>query len=851
MVSGSDTEKASVGTPPRPRAAPVQDPHSSARTRTVDVREAATRSGGPTYAFDAMPQEPDRPDATATFAGLLRELRERSGLSQQELAERSQLTPHAISALERGTRTRPYPHTVRSLADALDLDDADRGRLIAAVPRRRGTTATDDQPAVRAGGEQPDEADVPTRFVVPPTPLHGRHDDIADLVRIITEERLVTLTGPGGVGKTRLAAAVSDSLADHYPDGVVRIALGYLTHASSVMAAIGRALGVAGSDGPETYDAVAAHLRPMSMLLVLDNFEHLLSAAPHVGRLIAQCPNVTILVTSRSPLRVRAEHEYAVQPLDLPTFTADTVEELESSPAGALVLDRVRSLSAGLWLATDDVRALTELCHRLAGLPLALELATAHVRLLGPRALLDRLDEATATSSARDLPPRQRTMRATLDWSFALLDDDEQRLFTLLGVFRGGADLTAIEDVAEACGAFERGQVLDLIVQLVEHSLVVVRPGADGRQRFAMLEPVAQYARSLAVGDAAAEQVRAHAQVYLRFAEEAAAGYEHQDQVAWLARTETEEANLLVAIERSLDSGDNRAAGRITWHLWLYWWLRGQMTLGRRLAEACLATDLPGAEQGRVHLTAATMSFAGGDAAAASFHWSEADRIGVELGDEEVICKGRAGTGLAAMTEGDLAAAEQRFRDSLVHCDRAGEAAGRWVASLVHVWLGTVLLLRAEPAEAVVSIERGLEIARDCGDRLCTYVALYNLAQARIALGEYADARRHVEEGIALSEQTRDLANLAYLLETLAVVESRDGHVERVATLLGAAAGLREIVGADVYAYYLPDDSLRVAAEATARDALGEDAYEDAADAGRALDLDGIVDLALEGAAAA
>jgi tetratricopeptide (TPR) repeat protein len=275
------------------------------------------------------------------------------------------------------------------------------------------------------------------------------------------------------------------------------------------------------------------------------------------------------------------------------------------------------------------------------------------------------------------------------------------------------------------------------------------------------------------------------------------------------------------------------------------------MTLGRRLAEACLATDLPGAERGRVHLSAATMSFAGGDAAAASFHWSEADRIGVELGDEEVICKGRAGTGLAAMTDGDLAAAEQRFRDSLVHCDQAGEAAGRWVASLVHVWLGTVLLLRAEPAEAVVSIERGLEIARDCGDRLCTYVALYNLAQARIALGEYADARRHVEEGIALSEQTRDLANLAYLLETLAVVESRDGHVERVATLLGAAAGLREIVGADVYAYYLPDDSLRVAAEATARDALGEDAYEDAADAGRALDLDGIVDLALEGAAAA
>jgi predicted ATPase len=609
------------------------------------------------------------------------------------------------------------------------------------------------------------------------------------------------------------------------------------------MAAIGRALGVAGSDGPETYDAVAAHLRPTSLLLVLDNFEHLLSAAPHVGRLIAQCPGLTVLVTSRSPLRVRAEHEYAVQPLELPDRSTETVEQLEEAPAGALVLDRVRALSAGLTLSADDVQALTELCHRLAGLPLALELATAHVRLLGPRALLDRLDEATASSSARDLPPRQRTMRATLDWSLGLLSEEQQRLFALLGVFRGGADLASIESVAETCGAFDRGQVLDLLVQLVEHSLVVVRPGLEGR--FTMLEPVAQYARSLVVGDDAASGVAAHAQVYLRFAEEAAQGYEHQDQVAWLARTESEEANLLVAVDRSLGGGDHTTAVRITWYLWLYWWLRGQVITGRRLAEACLATELPEPEQGRVHLAAATMSFAGGDAEAASRHWDEADRLGIEHADEEVICKGRAGTGLAALTRGDLEVAAARFRDSLEHCEKAGPR-GRWMASLVHVWLGTVLLLQSQPAAAVESIERGLVLAREAGDRLCTYVALYNLAQAQIALGDYAQARRHVEDGIRLSEETRDLANLAYLLETLAVVEARDDHPERVATLLGAAAGLREVVGANVYAYYLPDVTLREAAETTARASLGEDTYEDAADNGRALDLAGIVDLALE-----
>lgn len=784
--------------------------------------------------------------ATEPFGAVLRRFRERSGLSQQELAERADVTPHAISALERGTRTRPYPHTVRSLADALQLEDTERTELISAVPGRRGRPATPDAGAADAASDTPDDAEVPTRFVVPPTPLHGRESDVHEVTRLAGEARLVTLTGPGGVGKTRLAAAVTEALAGHYPDGIVRISLAALTHASSVMSAIGRALGVAGSDGPETYDAVAAHLRPMRALLVLDNFEHLLSAAPHVGRLIAQCPDLTILVTSRSPLRVRAEHEYVVEPLALPEPTTSTVEGLEASPAGALVIDRIRSLAPGSWLTQDDVQALTELCHRLAGLPLALELGTAHVRLLGPRALLDRLDEATASSSARDLPPRQRTMRATLDWSFSLLDDEQQRLFTLLGIFRGGADLATIEAVAQTCGDFERGQVLDLLVQLVEHSLVTVRPGADGRHRFTMLEPVAQYARSLAVGQTAAEQARAHAQVYLAFAEDAAAGYEHQDQVSWLARTEAEEANLLVAVERSLDSGDNRTAALITWRLWLYWWLRGQITLGRRLAEACLATDLDPAELGRVHLTAATMSFAGGDAAAAARHWAEADRIGAEQDDAEVIAKGRAGTALAAMTDGDLELAEERFRYALDYCEKAGPAAGRWMSSLVHVWLGTVLLLRSQPEEAVESIERALEIARSSGDRLATYVALYNLAQARIALGDFDRAREHVEQGVVLSEQTRDLANLAYLLETLAVIESHDQHPERVAALLGAATGLREIVGANVYAYYLPDHSLREAAEETARRELGEDAFEDAADAGRALDFTGIVDLALE-----
>jgi tetratricopeptide (TPR) repeat protein len=280
--------------------------------------------------------------------------------------------------------------------------------------------------------------------------------------------------------------------------------------------------------------------------------------------------------------------------------------------------------------------------------------------------------------------------------------------------------------------------------------------------------------------------------------------------------------------------------------MWLYWWLRGQLSVGRRLADRCLATNLPPWERSRVHLTGATMSYAAGDQAAAASYWAEADRIAAGQGDPEVRSKARAGTGLAALADGDLDAAEDRFRAAL---DYALQNHGSpWIASLAHVWLGTVNLLRGAPATAIPEIERGLHIARTRGDRLSTYVALYNLSQAALALGNYPLARRYVEEGITLSQETRDLANLAYFVETLAVIESKEGNHIRVATLLGSATGLRATVGADVYAYYHPDQSLRDAAEKSARTVLGDDTYDEAVDAGRTLDAQAVVELALRNA---
>jgi predicted ATPase len=247
------------------------------------------------------------------------------------------------------------------------------------------------------------------------------------------------------------------------------------------------------------------------------------------------------------------------------------------------VLQRARELSPLLTLDDDEIRALGQLCHRLSGLPLAIELATAHLRQLTPQALLQRLDHF-AGASARDLPGRQQSMRATLDWSYRLLSPEQQLLFRLLGVFRGGATLAAVEEVAAASGMLHPEDVLELLSMLVEHSLVVVRPGGDLAHRYDMLEPVAQYARTLLIADQARDAARGHVKVFLTLAEEAAIGYEGSDQVVWLDRVQADEANILVAIDRALDSGDPETAGRITWAMWLYWWLRSQPSVGRTRA---------------------------------------------------------------------------------------------------------------------------------------------------------------------------------------------------------------------------------------------------------------------------
>ena len=792
------------------------------------------------------------------FGSQLRALREAAGLTQEELAERAGVTSYAVSALERGRRQRPYPHTVRSLADALGASDEQLDRLLASVPRRgaaAGAGAVDVPAQPVAPPQQPAARPLPAP--VPAAGLRGRERDVAALRELLLgqQRRLVTLTGTGGVGKTRLAIAAAAQVADAFPDGTAVVSLAPLSDPSGVLPAVARAVGSAVVEGPGSGDALVEHLHPLHLLLVLDNLEHLLEAAEPVAELVARCPRLVVLVTSRAPLRVRGETEHPVPPLDVPDEGATDPAAVATCAAVAVFVERARAVAPGFEVTPDNAPHLATLCRRLAGIPLALELAAARIRFLSPQALLSRLDDAMVRGGGPDLPARQRTLRATFDWSYDLLEPAEQRLLRTLSVFAGGCTLEAVEDVSAATGETE--PVLPLLEVLVEHSLVVVTSADDGETRFGLLEPVAQYARSR---QDEAERVAlrdAHAACYLGFAERAAPEYQAADQVAWLDRSEREDANLDAAMAWALESGDGETAGRLCWALWLFWWLRGRLLAGRRSAEAALRLELPAVVRRYAANTAACTAFALADLDTAEARWREAGELATP-GDDDLDRYGLAGSiaglGLVALARGELDTAEDQFLRSLPYTEDQG-VYGDWLRSLVHVWLGTVRLVRGDLPGAVETTEQGLRSARRRGDRLTAYVALYTLSQVAVALGDHETAREHLHEGIRLTRETGDQANLVYLLEALAGVEGATGEPHRVAVLLGAADAVREVAGGQVYGYYKPDDARRAAAAASARAVLGEDVYGDAVDAGRGLNPDEAVTYALtrtdEGTAAA
>ncbi len=722
-----------------------------------------------------------------TFGDVLRRFRTAAGLTQEDLAERAGLSARGISDLERGRRSRPYFETVRQLADALGLNDGDRSVMLSAA---------------RDAVEQPSEEtsdSPPANLPVQLTGLVGRDSDcqaLSDLLRR-DDVRLVTLTGPGGVGKTRLALAVATEVRPAYPGGVYFVPLAPLRDPDHVLTSIAHTLGLSDSSSDPMLLRLTAYLDRRRILLLLDNFEHLLPAVPAISDLLMRCPDLTILATSRSALLVSGEHQFAVSPLSLPDpKAANDAETIAHNPSAALLLQRLSAIDRRFVLTEVDLNAVIEICRRSDGLPLALELAAARARHLTLQELATRLHHRLdlLTHGPRNLPPRQQALRDTIAWSYDLLAPPEQRLLRWLAVFVGGWTLERAEDLCAGADGLPIN-VVDGLATLVDSSLVRVERDSVGRSWYVMLDTIREFVEGELTVSSEEVIVRQRlASVMIAYTEEADRRLRSGERLAWTRLVEPEVDNVRTTIRWLLDSGDTERALELVGNLLWFWDAVGRGREGRAWGEEVLsrsnAKRLSWA-YARASYVTGQQAWAMGDLTAAKQLLTASSERFRLLGDRGSLGQALNQLGSAYLSSGDIVNARALLSESVQLLD---SDEFRWDYGLSVFMLGDAIS-STDPDAARTHYEQSLTAFRAVGDPFGMAIPITGLGGLAMRARDYNKARRLFEEGLALRRAAGHRFNIAISLTSLGELARYEGDPERALDYLHESLGLFQDLG--------------------------------------------------------
>jgi predicted ATPase len=691
-----------------------------------------------------------------------------------------------------------------------------------------------------------DEDRAVPRVPISPTLFVGRESEVSKVRELLSrdEVRLLTLTGPGGVGKSRLAFEVAIQIESDFKDGMSYVLLGQVSDPALVLSRLAQEIGARESADRSVLDALRDYLADKEMLLLLDNFEHVLSVAPSLSELLAACAGLKIVVTSRAALNLRGEQEYPVPTLDF-SATPTTAAEAMKCEAVNLFVDRARMANPRFELTDDNAATVAEICARLDGLPLAIELAAARVRLLSPESLLERLENRldVLARGPRDLPERQQTVRALLDWDYDLLDESERVAFRRLSVFAGGFTLAAAEATLFGDDKHEF-DMLDMLESLLRKSLVREHSPLLGESRFGMLNMLREYARTKLEESGESALVRKrHAEYFLGLAERGSPQLREADQRRWLEIFEREHDNMRGVLTWAAEDGENEIELRLAGALAKFWEFHAHLTEGQRWLEGALSR---GADA-RPELRALCLEGAGvlarsqGELKRSKALLEEAVALRRQLGDPGALAESLRHLGSLAFDRSDLEATQHLYEESLQLFREARDGTG--VAGTLNN-LGVLATVHERWDAAAVLYEEALHFFRGYGDTQGIARALMNLGEVRMMQDKLEEAEGMLKESFVLFEDIGSQWDIAYVLEGLAHIRTSAGRPADAARLLGAAENLRETLGA-----LRPPNEVEPYEKhvARARAAMGETKFENEWREGSKMTIAAALEFALSG----